>query len=80
MSQSASQHPNRRELLADGLRFAALGALASVGTAAIEKRRRMAGQGKCVTDGICRRCEVLNTCSLPQALSARKALGRTHNG
>ena len=80
MSQPPSNHPSRRDLLAGGLRFAALGALASAGTAAIIKRQILVKDGKCISDGICRGCEVLDACPLPQALSAKKVLGPQNNG
>ena len=74
MSQPHPSPPSRRELLARGLRFAAIAALACSAGAAILKRRRLLREGKCISSGICRGCRILKTCPLPQALSIKKAL------
>ena len=80
MSKTGSEHPSRRELLANGLRYVALGTLACVSGAAIWKRRKLVREGKCIGGSICRRCEVLEKCGLPQALSTKKALGKVSDG
>ena len=80
MSQRESEHPSRRELLANGLRYVALGALACASAAAIWKRRKLVREGKCIGGQICRGCEIIKQCSLPQALSAKKVLGKGSHG
>lgn len=80
MSQTKPEHPSRRELLANGVRYTALGALACVGGAAMLKRRRLVKEGKCIGGQICRGCEIIKQCSLPQALSAKKVLGKGSHG
>ncbi|MHC4112090.1 MAG: hypothetical protein ACYSUY_13530 [Planctomycetota bacterium] len=72
MSNSPEQEQNRRHLLAAVLRYATLGLLGTVGASIISKRRRLVREGKCINDGICRGCEVLETCGLPLALSAKE--------
>jgi len=37
-------------------------------------------EGKCINDGVCRGCQVFETCGLPQALSAKQVLARIGNG
>ena len=80
MSHTKPGNPSRRELLAGGLRYTAFGALACAGAAAMFKRRRLVKEGKCTGGQICRGCESIEQCSLPQALSARKVLGKASHG
>ena len=80
MSQATAENPSRRELLANGLRYTAFGVLACVGGAAMLKRRQLVKEGKCIGGQICRRCESIEQCSLPQALSAKKVLGKGSHG
>ncbi|MHC4459644.1 MAG: hypothetical protein ACYS0I_21600 [Planctomycetota bacterium] len=72
MSKSPEQEQNRRHLLAAVLRYATLGLLGAAGITAFSKRRRLVREGKCINDGICRGCEILETCGLPLALSAKE--------
>jgi hypothetical protein len=65
---------SRRQMLTATLRYATLGLLGTFGASAISRRRRLVREGKCVNEGICRGCEVLQTCSLPQALSEKEGL------
>ena len=71
---------SRRELFAGALRYAALGLMATGGAVLFAKRRRLLREGKCVNEGICAGCKVLEQCSLPQALSARRTLTGVDNG
>jgi len=74
MSKHSKQVRNRRQLLAEVLRYATLGILGAVGGSVLVKRHRLVREGKCINGGICRGCAVLEGCSLPQALSVRKIL------
>jgi len=65
---------SRRELLAGFFRYATLGLSGVVGGYVFSKRHRLARDGKCINDGICRGCEVFGKCGLPQALSAKQVL------
>ncbi len=80
MSQTRPENPKRREFLANGLRYTALGAMAFLGGAAMLKRRRLVKEGKCIGGQICRGCEILTPCALPQALSIKKVLGKASHG
>jgi len=65
---------NRREFLRSGIRYGLLvcvGAVAALLT--VRRRNHLPGQ-QCVSDGICRNCGVLGSCSLPQALSLKRAI------
>jgi hypothetical protein len=67
----------RREFLRDGLRYAVLGGLAAVGGKLLgQPDVRPSGQ-VCISAGICRGCEAFDDCGLPQALSAKEALGHS---
>jgi hypothetical protein len=64
----------RRQFLREGLRIAALGALAAIcAKLAARKTVQLPGQ-VCIRDGICRGCPAFEACGLPQALSARDVL------
>jgi hypothetical protein len=76
----SGQVQGRRELLKEALRYATLGLLTAGGVVLFAKRQRLVRQGKCINDGVCTGCKVLEQCSLPQALSARKALAGVGNG
>lgn len=66
----------RRQFLRDGLRLAILGGLAAVsGRLAGRVAARPAGQ-LCISAGICRGCAAFEDCGLPNALSAKQALGQ----
>jgi hypothetical protein len=65
---------SRRQLFAGVLRYVTLGLLGVVGGSAFAKRRRLVREGKCISRGICRGCEVFENCGLPQALSAKQVL------
>jgi hypothetical protein len=59
------------------LRYTVLGALAAVSGKLIARQAaRPAGQ-VCLSAGICRDCEAFDDCGLPQALSAKDALGHS---
>jgi hypothetical protein len=64
----------RRQMLTATLRYATLGLLGAFGASVISRRRRLVREGKCINDKVCRGCEILQTCSLPQALSEKEAL------
>ena len=74
MSKHSKQERNRRQLLAEALRYTTLGVFAVAGGSFLVKRHRLVREGKCLHGGICRGCAVLEGCSLPQALSAREIL------
>ena len=71
---------SRRQFFAGALRHASLGLIAAVGGGSLAKRRKLAREGKCISGGICRGCEILNDCGLPRALSTKMVVARTGNG
>jgi len=72
-----SSNAGRRQFLRDGLRYIVLGGLAAVsGRLASRRAAPPAGQ-VCVSAGICRGCAAWDDCQLPQALSAREAIGHS---
>ena len=73
MTEPSAQLQDRRGLLRDIIRYAALIGLGVIGGAAV-RRRRALRDGDCLNRGICRGCEALDDCGLPQAVSARQAL------
>ncbi|MHC4329761.1 MAG: hypothetical protein ACYSWW_16730 [Planctomycetota bacterium] len=79
MIKRFTQVQNRRQLLAGALRYAALGLLTAGGAGIFAKRRRLLREGKCINDGICTGCEVLERCGLPAALSARETSAGVEN-
>jgi hypothetical protein len=72
MSERPQQNRSRRELFAGALRYAALGLLAVGGTVLFAKRRRLLQEGACINDRLCAGCAILQQCTLPRALSAKK--------
>lgn len=80
MNKRFLQMQSRRQLLAAALRYGTLGLLGAAGGAAFARRRRLVREGKCINHGVCRGCEVLEACGLPQALSAKQVLARMGNG
>lgn len=80
MRKHRRQVQNRRELLVGALRYVTLGLLTAGGAATFTKRQRLVREGKCINNGICTDCKVLERCGLPQALSARKTLTGVDNG
>lgn len=63
---------SRRRVFIDALRYAVIGVIGVGSGLAFAKRRRLLREGKCVNDGICRQCEIFETCDLPQALVVRE--------
>lgn len=80
MSKHTEQTPDRRQMLTSTLRYATLGLLGTFGASVISQRRRLVREGKCINEGVCRGCEILQTCTLPQALSAKEILSSLDNG
>jgi len=76
MNKNRGQIRGRRQLFATALRYAALGALGTIGGSTLAKRQRLLREGKCTNRGICRGCEAFEACTLPQALSAKQVLAR----
>ena len=64
----------RREFLKSACRFAVLGALGFAGAKLVKQISFKTGQ-TCINDYICRGCGVYSGCGLPQALSAKRAIG-----
>jgi hypothetical protein len=65
----------RREFLRDGLRLAILAGLAAVGGRLAGRAAARPGGQVCISAGLCRGCAVFADCGLPNALSAKEALG-----
>ncbi len=76
--RTMNKHPrdvqSRRALFASVFRYATLGLLGAAGVWGFTKRRKLVREGKCISRGICRGCEVFEKCGLPQALSAKQVL------
>lgn len=68
--------PARRALLVRVLRNASLAVLGLAGGAVVIKRRRLLREGRCLNQGICRDCDVLDECGLPRALSVKSVWAR----
>ncbi|MHC4166465.1 MAG: hypothetical protein ACYSWQ_05870 [Planctomycetota bacterium] len=73
MKEQAGHVRSRRELFAAVGRYAALGLLTAGAAGILAKRRRLVRQGKCPSGRTCAGCEILSSCDLPGALSARQA-------
>lgn len=80
MSRRLIHVQSRRQLFAAALRYGILGVLGAAGAAAVTRRRRLVREGKCINNGVCRGCQIFETCGLPQALSAKQVLARMGNG
>ena len=80
MTEDSVKVRSRRELFAGVLRYAALGLLTAGGGTLFAKRRRLLREGRCVNDGVCGGCKLLEHCGLPQASSAREILAGVENG
>lgn len=72
MNERPRQNQSRRELFAGVLRYAAMGLLATGGAVLFAKRRRLLREGICINDRFCDGCAILQQCTLPRALSAKK--------
>ena len=72
MSEQPRQNHTRREMLAGALRYAALGLLGAGGTGLLAKRRRLLREGVCISNRLCAGCAILQDCTLPGALAAKK--------
>jgi hypothetical protein len=77
MIESIDNTHARRRFLRGALRNVSLMLLGVVGGVALAKRRRLVREGKCVNQGVCSGCDVLDECGLPRALSTKLA---TRNG
>lgn len=65
----------RREFFRTAGRAGSLGALALLAGRLLGRRSRRRTGETCINNGLCRKCRVFDDCRLPQALSAKKALG-----
>ena len=70
----------RRQFFRGMLRHMSLAALGVAGGIAVTKRRRLVQEGKCVSGGVCRGCDMFDGCGLPRALSAKLAHARARDG
>ncbi len=80
MSESPRQDQSRRELFAAACRYAALGLLTTGGAVLFAKRRRLLQEGICINDRFCAGCAILQGCTLPRALSAKKVQAGVNSG
>ena len=62
------------------VRYATLGVIGVSGGMLVSKRRRLVKENKCINKGICSGCGEFDGCGLPQALSAKRAFGKSHAG
>jgi len=65
MNRHPRQVQSRRALFVGVFRYATLGLLGAAGGWGFAKRRKLVAEGKCVSRGICRGCEVFEECGLP---------------
>lgn len=76
MSDMQDHKTDRRRLFGDVIRAGLLGLIGIGAGAGLRKRRTLLREGKCISDGICSRCDDLDECGLPQALSAKDVMAR----
>jgi hypothetical protein len=72
-AKSSSAAATRREFLRDGARYALLAGLAAASASLAARRGSTLPNQTCVNRGICRGCDALPACGLPQALSFKQA-------
>lgn len=75
MNRDPNPNAGRRQFLRDALRYTVLGGLAVIG-GKLAARPHAAGQ-VCISAGICGGCAAFEDCGLPNALSAKQALGHS---
>jgi hypothetical protein len=63
---------SRRQFFAGISRYTILGLLGAAGVSVTAKRHRLLREGKCVNEGICRRCAVFDDCGLPRAIVVKE--------
>ena len=66
MAQKPEKKPDRRQFLAETMRYAALGAFGAIGGIALAKRHRLVKEGWCIEDGPCTGCSQFVNCYKPQ--------------
>ena len=69
---------NRRQMITDAMRYAALGLVGFFTGFEIVKKRRLIEQGRCIGRGICSGCNIYEECRLPQALSKKQWEGNVN--
>jgi len=69
-----SVESSRRQLFIGALRYASLALLCAGAGSLLAKRYRLMREGICINEGLCKGCEVFETCRLPRASSAKQAL------
>ncbi len=72
MRNNLERLTTRRRLFVGALRYAALGFLFAAAAMLAAKRHRLVRRGVCISNGLCGRCKVFETCRLPLALSAKR--------
>jgi len=77
MSDLQDQQQNRRDFFRALGRNVILTSLAGLGVKLAMKTHRQSKNETCIGSGICRHCNVLDDCGLPQALSTKQVtMGR----
>ena len=74
MTEIPDSHKGRREFLKNAVRGLALGGLSLLAWIALRRRTPDVPRQTCIGNGICRGCEGLEDCGLPQALSLKRAV------
>jgi len=77
MERMRSDEQTRREFMRGVLRGVALAGAAVFSAAMLLRKHGAPTEDSCISNGICRGCAVLEGCRLPQALSAKHALGKS---
>ncbi len=72
MRNNPEEFGTRRRLFVAALRYAAIGFLCAAVALLAAKRYRVLRGGVCISNGLCGRCKVFETCRLPLALSAKR--------
>ena len=65
---------NRRQLFAKTMRYLTLGVIGAGGGEIAAKRGKLVKENKCVSDGACSGCGILDECVLPRGMSARRVM------
>ena len=66
MAEKFGKTPDRRQFLAETMRYAALGVFGAIGGITLAKRHRLVKEGLCPEDGPCSGCDQFTKCYRPQ--------------
>ena len=75
MKDEIIKSKSRRRVLAEAIRAGLLAMIGIGSVSMVVKKRRLVARGVCINKSICSKCQGFDICSLPAALSAKKAKG-----